>query len=178
MEVEQTVRRMRAIRHFRPEPLAADDLLAILEAGRHTGSSKNLQRWHFIVVQDGERLTQLSAVGPFAGHLAGAAAAVALITPDPNAQGVPLSITWDSGRAAQSMMLVAWGRGIGSVPATVYDQALCRRILNYPDDLHCEYILDFGYPADDRLVERAPRAGGRLDLDKIVFYDNWGTTRG
>ena len=52
MEVEEAVSRMRAIRHFLPEPLAADDLLAILEAGRHTGSSKNLQRWHFIVVQD------------------------------------------------------------------------------------------------------------------------------
>ena len=108
MEVEEAVSRMRVIRHFSPEPLAADDLLAILEAGRHTGSSKNLQRWHFIVVQDRERLTQLSAVGLFAGHLAGGAAAVALVTPDPNAPGASLSITLDSGRAAQSMMLAAW----------------------------------------------------------------------
>ena len=178
MEVEEAVSRMRAIRHFRTEPLAEDDLLAILQAGRHTGSSKNLQRWHFVVVQDREQLTQLSAVGPFAAHLAGGAAAVALVTPDPAAPGAPLSITWDIGRAAQSMMLVAWGRGIGSVPATVYDQALCRRILKYPDDHGCEYILDFGYPAAEKLIERPPRAGGRLPLDDLVFYDRWGTTRG
>jgi nitroreductase len=178
MEVEEAVSRMRVIRHFRPEPLAADDLRAILEAGRHTGSSKNLQRWHFIVVQDRERLTQLSAVGAFAGHLAGGAAAVALVTPDPNAPGASLSITWDSGRAAQSMMLAAWGRGIGSVPATVYDQELCRQILHYPDDLHCEYVLDFGYPASEKLIERPPRPGGRLAMDDVVFYEIWGTTRG
>ena len=31
-------------------------------------------------------------------------------------------------------MLVAWELGIGSVPATVYDEALCRELLGYPAD--------------------------------------------
>jgi len=95
------------------------------------------------------------------------------VTPDPRAPGAPLSITWDAGRAAQNMLLVAWSRGIGSVPATVYDHELCRRLLGYPDDQHCEYILNFGYPAEQGLVERPPRAGGRQTFDDVVRWERW-----
>ena len=178
MDVEFAVSRMRALRHFRPEPLAQPDLTAVLEAGRHAGSSKNQQRWHFIVINDRATLAALARVGTSAAHLAGAGTAIALVTPDPRAEDAPLSIVWDSGRAAQNMMLVAWGRGIGSVPATVYEHTLCREILRYPPDRHCEYILSFGYPAAVELVERPPRAGGRLSLDEVVFSEHWGGKRG
>ena len=43
---------LRAIRQYRQEPLRKDDLDAILEAARWTGSSKNRQDWAFIVVDD------------------------------------------------------------------------------------------------------------------------------
>jgi len=46
--------------------LGPDHLERILDAGRHAGSSKNLQRWDFIVVDDREHLRALSAVGPYA----------------------------------------------------------------------------------------------------------------
>ena len=173
METEEAVRRIRAVRHFSAEPLTDDDLFAILDAGRHAGSSKNLQRWHFIIVRKRERLRALAGVGSFAGHLASGAAAVALITPDPQAPDAPLSLTWDLGRAAQNMLLVAWSRGVGSVPATVYDHELCRSILGYPADQHCEFILNFGYPAEERLLTRAPRAGGRRELEAEVSWERW-----
>ena len=145
MDVERAIGTQRAVRRFRDEPLSEDDLQAILDAGRRTGSSKNLQRWHFIVIRDRATLKALAEVGDFAGHLAGGAVAIALITPDP-AAGEPLSVMWDLGRAAQNMTLAAWARGVGSVPATVYNQELCRHILGYPADRHCEYLLNFGYP--------------------------------
>ena len=176
MDVERAVRRLRVVRRFRTDPLHDDDLHAILEAGRRTGSSKNLQRWHFIVVRDRERLRQLAEVGPFAGHLAGGAAAIALVTPDPAAADSPLSVMWDLGRAAQNMTLVASARGIGSVPATVYDHALCRSILVYPEDQHCEYLLNFGYPANEEALTRPLRAGGRRRLAELVYYERWGQT--
>jgi nitroreductase len=176
MEVGDAIRTQRAVRRFRDEPLADDDLRAILDAGRRAGSSKNLQRWHFIVVRDRATLTALAQVGDFAGHLAGGAAAIALVTPDP-ATGEPLSVMWDLGRAAQNMSLAAWGRGVGSVPATVYDQELCRSILGYPPDRHCEYLLNFGYPANPEAMTRPLRKGGRRSVEDVVFYERWGATR-
>jgi nitroreductase len=145
----------------------------ILQAGRHAGSSKNEQRWTFIVCRSREHLRALSRVGPWAGHLAEAAIAVALVTPDPRAPGGPLSIMFDLGQAAENMMLAAWELGVGSVPATVYEHDLARQLLGYPAGQHCEFLLSFGYPADPANLTRPPKAGGRRYLDDIVREERW-----
>src|SRR5947208_13344356 len=80
--VQEVIRTMRAVRQFTEQPLPEDVIRAILTAGRRAQSSKNSQPWHFIVVRDRARLKQLSECGTYAGHLAGAAMGVAMITPD------------------------------------------------------------------------------------------------
>ena len=152
------------VRRFEGRPLAPEHLHQIVDAGRHAGSSKNQQRWDFVVVEDRDILRRLAEVGPFAGHVAGAAAAVGLVTPDPTAPGASLSLVWDAGLAAENMMLAAWGLGVGSCPATVYEQPMAREILGYPADRWCGYVLSFGYPADAADLTRAPKAGGRRPL--------------
>ncbi|HEX8939302.1 MAG TPA: nitroreductase family protein [Candidatus Limnocylindrales bacterium] len=174
MDTWQAIDTTRTIRSFADRSLDEAHLRRILDAGRRAGSSKNLQRWDFIVCTDREHLRELAAVGDYAGHLAGAAAAVALVTPDPTDRTrVPLSVMFDLGRAAQNMTLAAWELGVGSVPATVYDQALARRLLGYPEDRWCEYLLSFGYPADPTQVTRPNRPGGRRALADIVHRERW-----
>jgi nitroreductase len=173
METRDAIRTLRVIRRFTPEPPSPGALSEILNAGRLAGSSKNLQRWAFILIRDHTTLQRLAAVGPWAGHLAGAAVAIALVTPDPAAADVPLSVMWDLGRAAQNMMLAARDQGIGSVPATVYEHDLCREILGYPEDHHCEFILSFGFPARSDDLDRPPRAGGRQSLEDLVHLEHW-----
>jgi nitroreductase len=164
---------VRVVRRFADRPLEPWALDRILNAGRRAGSSKNLQRWAFIVCRERGHLAELASVGPWAGHLAGAAVAVALVTPDPRAADAPLSIAWDLGRAAQNMILAAWELGIGSVPATVYEQEAARRLLGYPAEWHCEYILSFGYPADPAVLAAPNRAGGRRALADVVHEERW-----
>lgn len=167
------VRSRRAIRRFADRPLEPAHLERILHAGRRANSSKNQQRWAFIVCQDRSHLQELAAVGPYAGHLAGAAVAVALVTPDPTTADAPLSVMFDLGQAADSMMLVAWELGIGSVPATVYEHDLAHSLLGYPNGQHCEFLLSFGYPADPGDLERPLKAGGRRPLDELVHRERW-----
>lgn len=173
MDALTAISTKRSIRSFAGRPLEPGHLERILRAGRHAGSAKNLQRWDFIVCRDREHLQELAAVGDRAGHLAGAAVAIALVTPDPHATEAPLSIMFDLGQAAANMMLAAWELGIGSVPATVYDQDLARRLLGYPLDRHCEYLISFGYPADPGLLTAPPRTGGRKPLTSIVHEERW-----
>jgi len=163
----------RAVRGFTAEPITAGDLDRILQAGRHAGSSKNRQRWTFVVCRDREHLRELSEVGPYAGHIAGSAVAVALVTPDPSSTASGRSILFDLGLAAENMMLAAWDLGIGSVPATVYEPELARRLLGYPADHACEYLLSFGYPADASDLTRPPRKGGRRPLSEMVRQERW-----
>ncbi|MEA2447745.1 MAG: hypothetical protein QOK47_1382 [Actinomycetota bacterium] len=173
METWHAINTIRVVREFADRPIEEAHLERILHAGRRAGSSKNLQRWAFIVVRERDHLKELAEVGPFGGHLAGATLAIALVTPDPKAKDQPLSVVFDLGRAAQNMVLTAWDLGIGSVPATVYEHDLARELLGFPADHHCEYILSFGYPADTAVVKAPPQAGGRKQLGEVVHEERW-----
>jgi nitroreductase len=173
MDVWTAIATRRSVREFADRPLDAAHLERILNAGRRAGSSKNLQRWDFVVCRDRAHLRELAAVGPYAGHLAGAAAGIALVTPNPRDADSPLSVMFDLGQAAENMMLAAWELGIGSVPATVYDHDLARRLLGYPADRHCEYLLSFGYPKDPSILTRPPKRGGRRPLAEVVHDERW-----
>ena len=173
MDTWEAVDTIRVVREFAEGDLAEQDLRRIVNAGRRAGSSKNSQRWAFVLVRDKERLERLAEGGPFANHVAGAAAAIALVTPDPHAEDAPLSVMWDLGRAAQNMVLVAWELGIGSCPATVYNHSLVHELLNIPDDRHCEYLLAFGRPADPSLLSVPKKAGGRVSLDEVLHEETW-----
>lgn len=169
METWQAINSVRVVRAFTSQPLDDDHIERILNAGRRAGSSKNQQHWAFIVVRDGERLRELAAVGKYAGHLAGATVAIALVTPNPASP----SVMWDCGRAAQNMVLAAWELGIGSVPATVYDHDLAHRLLSLPSDRRCDFLLSFGYPADASKLSAPNRAGGRHSLAEVVHEERW-----
>jgi nitroreductase len=169
----QAIDSIRVVREFSDRPVSDEDVDRIVNAGRRAGSSKNLQRWDFVIVRDRDRLRELSGAGPFAGHVANAAIAVALVTPDPSQPDQPLSVIWDLGRAAQNMVLAAWERGIGSVPATVYEHDLVDKVLGLPDDRQCQFILSFGHPADERLLTAPKKAGGRFNLAEVLHEEEW-----
>ena len=172
METWDAIDSIRVVSRFAPRPLDEEHLRRILNAGRRAGSSKNQQRWAFVVAREREQLRELSKVGDFASHLAGAAVAVALVTPDATGHERD-SIMWDSGRAAQNMVLAAWELGIGSVPATVYDHALAARLLGLPPDRRCDFLISFGYPEDPSKLTAPKKAGGRLSFEEIVHEERW-----
>ncbi len=172
METWKAINTVRVIREFTDRPLEPEHLERILNAGRRTGSSKNEQVWTFVVVTDRERLRQLTAVGRYADHLAGAAVAVALVAPD---QDTPhgRSILWDLGRAAQSMVLAAWELGIGSAPATAHNHRVAGELLGLPVGQRCDWLLSFGYPADPSKLTAPNKRGGRKSLADVVHSETW-----
>jgi nitroreductase len=169
----EAIRHVRVVRSFSDRPLDAAAVERIVDAGRHAGSSKNQQHWDFIVIRDRDHLTELAKVGTYAGHLAGATVAVALVTPGSDTTRSTPSEMWDLGRAAQNMVLAAWELGIGSVPATVYDHALAGRLLGLPDDRRCDFLLSFGYPGDPDQLTAPPRKGGRKALEDVIREERW-----
>jgi nitroreductase len=172
MDVLEAIGGLRVVRRYQERPLEPAHLEAILNAGRRASSSKNRQRWDFIVVTERETLRALGGVGPYAAHVAGAAAAVALVFPSTSGEQ-PHSVNWDLGLASQNMILAAWSLGIGSCPITVYEPDLARRILGYPADHECEQLLTFGYPADPEDLTRPLRRGRRRPLDDVVHREHW-----
>jgi nitroreductase len=170
MHVSEAIRTKRAVREFQNRPLPEEIVQAILNAGRRSQSSKNGQTWQFIAIRDKENLKALSACGQWAGHIAGAALAVAILTPEPTEK---FQTMFDAGQAAAFMQLAAWELGVGSCPASIYEAEKAREILGFPVEWHLRIALSFGYPANEGVISAPPLKGGRHALDDVVHWDHW-----
>ena len=170
MNVSDAIRTKRAIRKFQDKPLPEDIVRVILNAGRRSQSSKNNQAWQFIAIQDKATLKALSECGEWAGHIAGAALCIAILTPEPTGK---FQTMFDAGQAAAYMQLSAWELGIGSCPASIYDFERARAILSFPSEWHLRIALSFGYPADEEKLSAAPKKGGRMSLDEVAHWERW-----
>lgn len=170
MNVSEAIRLKRAVRKFQDKPLPEEAAYAILNAGRRSQSSKNTQAWRFIAIRDKTVLKALSECGEWAGHLAGAALGVAILTPDPAEK---FQTMFDAGQAAAFMQLAAWELGIGSCPASIYQPEKARAILGFPAEWHLRVALSFGYPEKEEALSAAPKKGGRLPLEDVVHWDRW-----
>src|SRR5258708_709499 len=170
MNVSDAIRTKRAVRRFLDKRLPGDVTRAILNAGRRSQSSKNGQPWQFIAIQDKAILRDLSKLGQWAGHLAGAALAVAILTPDPREK---FQVMFDAGQSAAFMQLAAWELGIGSCLASIYEPERARAVLGFPPEWHMRIALSFGYPQHDGAISSAPKKGGRRALGEMVHWEKW-----
>jgi len=170
MNISDAIRTKRAVRKFQDKPLPEDVIHAILNAGRRAQSSKNEQGWQFIAIRDKSILKALSETGTYAGHLAGAALGVAILTPDPTGK---FQIMFDAGQSAAYMQLLAWELGVGSCLASIYEHEKARQILGLPSEWHLRIAISFGYPADEQKLSAPPKKGGRRKLEEIVHWDTW-----
>ena len=170
MDAWDAVVSRRNVREFKRDPIPPDDLDRILEAARRTPSSRNLQPWDFVVVTDRGQLERLAGVWRGAWHVAGAAAAIALIAPKPDDE----SRNWlyyDLGQASMSIMLAATGLGVGTAHAAVVDQDLASDVLGFPEDRFCAAVISVGYPADRPL--RPIAEPKRRPFDEVVHRERW-----
>jgi nitroreductase len=123
-------------RAYADTPIPPDVRQRILDGGRLSGSSKNRQRWEFVVVSGGEKDRLAETV--YAPENVGSAALVVAIVGEAGA--------FDTGRCAQNMMLAAWGEGVASCPNGIRDADAAAEICG--GDVRA--IVSFGYPARPR----------------------------
>ena len=162
MDVLEAIRTKRAVRQFSDRPVPEEVMDNILDAGRRSQSSKNSQPWQFVVVRDRNKLAELSTCGTYAGHLAGAAFAVVLVS--------DVEWTFDIGQTAAYMQLAGWSQGVSSCIATLQDGECARSVLGVPAGKFVEIALSFGYAAQE---PKPPKSGGRRPLDDVVHWENW-----
>jgi nitroreductase len=163
METYRTVISKRDTRHYSEKPLPDESLHRILQAGRMAGSSKNSQPCRFVVVRDAERKKELATCGQFAAYIPSAPIVVAVVL-------MPEGRDFDAGRAAQNMMLAAWGEGITSCAVTLHDAVCARRVMGLPDGHLVAIAIPFGYPPEGELQTLGRP---RLPLDEFVHYERW-----
>ena len=166
MDVFLAVVSKREVRAYADRPLPEDAVRRLLQAGRLAGSSRNRQARRFVVLRDGALARAAEGVWS-PENVRGAALAVAIVIRGKGPTG------FDAGRAAQNMMLAAWGDGIGSCPNGIANPEALAAVIGHADDEQVATVLSFGYPArpvdpegrtPDAWIERADR----LDFDDVV----------
>jgi nitroreductase len=82
-------------------------------------------------------------------------------------------VDFDSGRAAQNMLLTAWDAGVGGSPNGMPDADRTAEVLELPEGERPVIVLTFGYPArprdpEPRTADEWSARAKRLPLDDLV----------
>jgi nitroreductase len=169
----RAIRRVSQIRQYTADPVPDDVVSDLLELARWTGSSKNSQPWHFIVVRDRESLRRIAALRPNINWAAAAPVGIAIVFPP----GSSLGEAYDEGRVTERLLtgatLLGYGGGVawfGEPPL----QAQAKRILGIPEDRHARQIVMIGRPASTKDPRATGPARGRKPLSELVSYERWG----
>ena len=174
--VPELVRTIRQARQYAPDPVPADVLDTLLEVARWTGSSRNSQPWHFVVITDREKLRLISQLRPPINWVADAPLGIALVLDGENAAGE----AYDEGRVTERILIAARSLGLGGGVAWYGDadqQAEGKRILGIPAEKVARSVVIVGYATSTKDPRPNARAGGRKPLSEIVSYNRMGQSK-
>jgi nitroreductase len=165
------MRARRNVRQFTDQPVPDDALDRILEAGRRAPSAGNWQPWDFVLVTDRAQLVELAKVWQGARHVAGAAAAIAIVAPEPKDARQSELLQYDLGQATYAMTVAAADLGIGTGHAAATDQDQAKAVLGFPEGRFLAYLLSVGYPSDKPLavIQRL----NRRPFEEVVHRGRW-----
>ena len=171
METWDALRARRNVRQFTDQPVPDEALDRILDAGRRAPSAGNWQPWDFVLVTDKAQLGELAKVWQGARHVAGAAAAIAIVAPQPQDDRQSGLLQYDLGQATYAMTVAAADLAVGTGHAAAADQDQARAVLGFPDDHFLAYVLSVGYPADKPLA--VIHTLNRRPFDEVVHRGTW-----
>jgi nitroreductase len=166
MDVYLAVASKRDWRSYADRSVPEDVQRRILDGGRVSGSSQNVQPWRFVVVESDEAKQRIGGLVYAAQNLESSAFAVAIAT-----EGGRYPV--DIGRAMQNMFLVAWNEGVVSCPNGMPDQEAAARALGLDEGWLPVNIPSFGYPKrplepQSKSAEEWSAEANRLPLDELI----------
>lgn len=164
------IRRVPQIRQYTEEPIPDDVVDPLIELARWTGSSRNAQPWHFIVVRDREHLRQIAALRPNINWLADAAVGIVVVMDGAGHE-------YDEGRVTERILTGARMLGYGGGVAWFGDgenQSIVKRLLAIPDGKTTRQIVMIGRPrSTDDPRSYGPKRG-RKPLAELMSHERWG----
>ncbi len=163
MDALEVIFTRRSIRSYTDEPVSEKDVKTLLEAGMSAPSASNRQPWHFIVVDQRERLNQIMEVHPYSKMLAEAPLAI-IVCGDTEIS--PHYWQQDCSAATENILLAARALGLGSVWLGVYPKRAesIHKLFNLPANVQPLCVIAIGHPAEEK---------GRVDrYDEAKVHHN------
>jgi nitroreductase len=168
----ELLRKRRSIRKFTQQQVEPELVETLIEAALRSPSSRGINPWEFILVDDPETLYRLSKSKQHGSEFLENAPLAVVVCADTTKSDVCIE---DCSIAAIIIQLTAVSLGLGSCWAQVrnrrYDpekssEAYVRDILGLPEHLMVESIIGIGHPAERKIPIT------KLQRDKIR-YNRW-----
>jgi nitroreductase len=172
-DIVRPLLRVRQTREFEPDPPTDEEIAAVADTARWSGSSTNSQPWRFVVIRDRGVLSQIHEAGmPQTRSLATAPAAMAIVLPNDDRS---ISYAYDEGRAAERMLIAASFLGLAAGIAWVmpHVRGLVAELLGLPADRFVRTIVVIGHPTERALAPKNAPGQARLPRDEVVFDGRW-----
>lgn len=173
MDFFEVIENRRSIRRYKPEPVAREDVLKVIEAGRLAPSWKNGQCWHYLVVGDQklkDKLGEITNNNPDVTAYQNAAYVMVLCA-DPalsgnhNAQSYYLV---DAGISMEQCVLAAADLGLGMCWTGIFDEPAVKKLLNIPENIRVVALSPLGVP------DQQPKPRPRKNIQDVLFENKWG----
>jgi len=168
--------RIRQTTGYTDAPVGREQVDAIVDVARSSGSANNRQPWRFITIHDAATIGRIAEAGvPHTSTLRTAPAAIAVVLPDdPEREVVD---AYDDGRVAERVLMAASMLGLGSAISWIRPdvQASIREILDLPDGWMVRTVMAIGHPSERALRPRSAPGKGRLPRDETVHAERWGS---
>ena len=167
----RTMRQVRSVRSFRPDPVPDELLTEILEVARWTGSGSNRQPWTFVVVREHATLDAIAAASPNTRHVAGAAAAIVIVMDGDK----PEIETFDEGRVAERILVAATALGLASAIGWIMSggAAAVAALLGVPEGRRARTLVSLGYPTVDGARPKSAPGTARRPLAEMVRFERF-----
>ena len=169
MEFTNVVKERYSCKKYNGQQISAEQLNAILEAGRLAPTAKNLQEQRIYVVQSAEGLAKIDKLTPCRY---GAPTVLVVAFDKSNVftypDGKRNSGAEDASIVATHMMLAATNAGVDSCWLNFFDPDATAKALALPENEEVLMLLDLGYAADD--FKPLPNHTARKPLAETVQY--------
>jgi nitroreductase len=153
MDALETILTRRSIRKYSAEIIPQETIKELLDAGMHAPTARNIQPWHFVIIDNRALLDKLADVHPYAKMLREATLAI-LVCGDKTLQEMDGYIIQDCSAATQNILLAAHALGLGAVWLGMYPREKrmkdVGKVLNIPDHILPVSLISIGHPAETR----------------------------
>lgn len=152
----ETLRKRRSIRQFEDKPVEQEKIDYLVESMLRSPSSRSLNPWEFVVVQDKAVLEALSKAKPHGASFVKNASLAIVVCADPEKCDVWVE---DCSIASIILHLAATDLGLGSCwvqirlrehDSSMMAEEYVREQLGLPDNMVVESIVAIGYPKEEK----------------------------
>jgi len=179
MNVTEAIQTRRSIRSFQPDALPKNDLEDIVKAAGYAPSWKNSQTAGYVIIQKRELIEKIAQEGVMGfeknkNTLLNCAALVVLTTVSgrcgyerDGSFTTKKKDKWemfDAGIAAQTFMLAAHEKGIGSVVLGIFDEDYIAGAIGLEEGKSISALIALGYPAEK------PEMPKRKQVNELVRF--------